>query len=239
MNTDTMTEPTALILAGEGYQLAIAPEAEKRKAELLEIAAAVRHVRDNDESADAQYHIRSLAAMRIEVEKSRKAIKEPVIRIGKLIESTAANFLAELVDEEKRIAKLVGDHSEDVARLKREKEDAERKAFDKARAAREALAEVDTIANVIAANKARAERMAASAEVAATNVAQGVRFAWDFDVDEIAEVFRAAPEFVELSIKRSAVLSWLKSLEDSDDNVTGKAALLGISAFKKPIVSTK
>ena len=66
MNT---TEPTTLILAGEGYNLAIAPEAEARKAELLGIARAVQHVRDNDESAEAQYHSRSLAAMRIEVEK--------------------------------------------------------------------------------------------------------------------------------------------------------------------------
>jgi len=253
MKTDTMTEPATLILAGSGYELAIAPEAEKRKAELLKIATAVRHVRDNQESSEAQYHLRNLAAMRIEVEKSRKIIKEPVIRIGKLIEAAAANFIADLVNEEKRIAKLVGDHAEEVVRIKREKEAAERKAFDVARAAREAAEaaaaaaeNTGTIADVIAAKKAAAEReetlaarLSASTEVAETRIADGVRFAWDFEVDNIANVYRAAPEMVTMEIKRAAVLSWLKVLEESDADPVAAASLIGIRAFKKNVVSTR
>lgn len=237
MNTDT--DNTALILAGDGYQLTIAPEAEARKAELLRHAFTVLDVSSNDDSAAAQRVSRSLAAMRIEVEKCRKAVKEPVNRIGKLIDATATNFIESLTEEEKRINKLVGAHAENVARLQREKEAAERKAFDEALAAREALADADTIANVIAATKARAARMAASDDLAATKIADGVRFAWDFEVICIESVFRAEPDFVTLEIKRAAVLSWLKSLEDADDDATGKAANIGIRAFKKPVVSSR
>jgi len=248
MNTDN-----TLILAGNGFELTIAPEAEKAKAALLEVAAAVRCVRDNDESADAQYHLRSLAAMRIAVEKSRKLVKEPVNRIGKLIDSTAANFVAELESEEKRINRLIGDHAQELARLKRIKEDEERRAFEEARAAREAAEAAATeaedtgrMADIIAAKKAEKERqdalaarLAASEEVAATNVANGVRFAWDFETDSIANVYRLAPELVTLEIRRAAVISWLKALEETSADPVAAAQTIGIRAFKKPVVSTR
>ena len=138
MITTQDTDTTALILAGEGYQLTIAPEAEARKRELLTQATGVTIVRDNDESADAQVVSLRLAQMRIAVEKSRKLVKEPVNRIGKLIDSTAANFIGSLEAEEKRITRLVGEHAAEVARLKRIKEEEERRASEEARAAREA-----------------------------------------------------------------------------------------------------
>ena len=53
--TDTMIEKAPLILAGKGYELLIAPDAEVRKQQLIEAAARVTMVTDNDESADAQF----------------------------------------------------------------------------------------------------------------------------------------------------------------------------------------
>ena len=237
MNTE-ITEITPLILAGDGYQLTISAEAEQRKTELLTKAEAITIVTDNDQSAKAQFQSRSLAAMRIEVEKSRKLVKEPVNRIGKMIDNAAADFLAEIVAEENRIKKLVGDHANEVMRIKAEKEAAEREAFEAARAAREA-AEDGGIAAVIAAKKAAAEKLQASNEVAATKVSSGVRFAWDFEVDDINIVAKAEPLFVSMEIKRSAVLAWIRELEAADEDVAARLALLGISAFKKPIVSTR
>ena len=227
-----------LILAGDGYQLTIADEAIIRKAELLKHSAEITAVNDNDDSARAQFHTRQLAAMRIEVEKSRKLVKEPVNRIGKMIDQAAADFLVEITAEEGRIKQLVGKHAEEVLRIKAEKEAAERAAFDAARAAREA-AEEGGIAAVLAAKRATAEKMDASAEVAATKVAEGVRFAWDFEVTDIEAVYRAVPELVSLEIKRSAVLAWFKSLEDDGAHVAEVAELTGIIAFKKPIVSSR
>jgi hypothetical protein len=201
----------------------------------------------------AQRVSRSLAAMRIEVEKCRKEVKEPVNRIGKLIDQTAKDFVAEIIEEEKRITRLVGAHAEEVARLKREKEEAERRAFEEARAAREAAeaaaaaaANTNKISDVIAARKAEEERkamfdarMEASAEVAATNVASGVRFAWDFEVIHIESVFRADPDLVTMEIKRAAVLAWFKEMESADVDVAAAASLVGIRAFKKPVVSSR
>jgi len=234
MNTELMP----LILAGDGYQLTIADEAIQRKAEILSASSTIQVVGDNDESAVAQRHTRQLAAMRIEVEKSRKLVKEPVNRIGKMIDQAAAEFLIEITAEEGRIKRLIGNHAEEVLRIKAEKEAAERAAFDAARAAREA-AEEGGIAAVLAAKKAAAEKMEASAEVATTKVADGVRFAWDFEIDDIEAVYRAVPQLVSLEVKRSAVLAWLRSLEDDGRDVADAANLAHIRAFKKPIVSSR
>jgi hypothetical protein len=233
-----ITELMPLILAGDGYQLTISPEAEKRKAELLTKSGSITIVTDNDESGRAQFQTRSLAAMRIEVEKSRKLVKEPVNRIGKLIDQAAADFLIEITAEEGRIKQLIGNHAEEVMRIKAEKERIERAAFDAARAAREA-AEEGGIAAVLASKKATAEKLQSSADVASTRLSDGIRFAWDFEIDDINVVAKAEPMFVSMEIKRSTVLAWFRELEAADEDVAARASLLGISAFKKPIVSSR
>jgi len=234
MNTELMP----LILAGDGYQLTIADEAIQRKSNILSASSTIQIVGDNHESAVAQFHTRQLAAMRIEVEKSRKLVKEPVNRIGKMIDQAAAEFLIEINAEEGRIKRLIGNHAEEVLRIKAEKEAAERAAFEVARAAREA-AEEGGIAAVLAAKKAAAEKLDASAEVATTKVADGVRFAWDFEIEDITAVYRAAPEFITLEIKRSAVLEWFREMERADVDVAAAASLVNIRAFKKPVVSSR
>lgn len=230
------TELMPLILAGDGYRLTIADEAIIRKAELLKHSAEIAAVNDNDDSARAQYHTRHLAAMRIEVEKSRKLVKEPVNRIGKLIDPAAGEFVIEIIAEENRIKKLVGDHAEEVLRIKAEKEAAERAAFDAARAAREA-AEEGGIAAVLAAKRATAEKMEASNQVAATKIAEGVRFAWDFEVVDIDLLYRERPDLVELTFRRNLILAVLKDMEQQ--GVEHLAGEIGIRAFKKPIVSSR
>lgn len=237
--TTQLSEITPLILAGDGYQLTIAPEAEVRKLALLDLSRSVQHVRDNDESGDAQFHTRNLAQMRIEVEKSRKLVKEPVNRIGKMIDGAASDFLAEIIAEENRIKKLVGDHAEDMARIKAEKEAGERLAFEAARAAKEA-AEGGGIAAVLAAKKALADKFAASTEVAETRIADGVRFAWDFEVMDIQLLARTHPELVRIDVKRAELLSAIKQAAESGAPMTDAAwAELGVRAFKKPIVSSR
>jgi hypothetical protein len=232
------TELMPLILAGDGYQLTISDEAIQRKTEMLLSSLNILVITDNDESAVAQRHTRQLAAMRIEVEKSRKLVKEPVNRIGKMIDQAAADFLVEITAEEGRIKQLIGRHAEEVLRIKAEKEAAERAAFEAARAAREA-AEEGGIAAVLAAKKATAEKLEASNEVATTKVAEGIRFAWDFEIEDIAAVYRVAPEFVNLDVKRAAVLAWFREMERSDVDVAAAAVLANIHAFKIPVVSSR
>jgi hypothetical protein len=235
MNT---TDLMPLILAGDGYQLTISEEAQARKAELLARSSTVAIVTDNDESAVAQRESRALAAMRIEVEKSRKLVKEPVNRIGKMIDQAAAEFLIEINAEEGRIKQLVGAHAEEVLRIKAEKEAAERAAFEAARAAREA-AEEGGIAAVLAAKKAAAEKLEASAEVATTKVAEGVRFAWDFEVIDLDLLAAKEPMLVKIEPRRAEILAELKDMEEHGYTVEALAATFGIRAFKKPIVSSR
>jgi hypothetical protein len=238
MNTQ-LAEITPLILAGDGYQLTIAPDALARRAELMIAAGIVQQVTSNDESGDAAFHMRNLAQLRIEVEKSRKLVKEPVNRIGKMIDAAAKDFLADVESEENRIKRLIGDHATEVARLKAEKEEQERIAFDAARAAREA-AESGGIAAVLAAKKALAERMDASAEVAATNVANGVRFAWDFEVEDMKLLAAVKPDFVEMTERRAVILAWIKALDAGEvEDVDLHCFAAGIRAFKKPVVSSR
>jgi hypothetical protein len=47
------------------------------------------------------------------------------------------------------------------------------------------------------------------------------------------------PQLVSLEVKRSAVLAWLRSLEDDGRDVAFTANLAHIHAFKKPIVSSR
>jgi glycine cleavage system H lipoate-binding protein len=235
------TEIMPLILAGDGYQLTISEEAIQRKADMLLSSLNILIVTNNDESAVAQHHTRKLAAMRIEVEKSRKLVKEPINRIGKMIDQAAAEFLVEITAEEGRIKQLVGRHAEEVLRIKAEKEAAERAAFKAARAAREAATE-GGIAAVIAAKRATAEKLEASNEVAATKVAEGVRFAWDFEVVDINKLLRLQPQLVTVEPRRSAILDSLKRAEDNHYSVSDVHEIysdFGIRAFKKPVVSSR
>jgi len=248
MNNETM------ILTGEGYALTITTEAKIQKAKLLDVARAVCHVRSNDESADAAFHMRSLAQMRIAVDKSRKEIKEPVLRIGKLIDQTARNFLAEIEDEEERIRGLIGDHAEHVAELARQREIEERKAFEAARNARLALdaaqsasdasgsisAVIATMKAKEANNEALAAKLDASSELASTKIAQGVRFVWDFKVTSIKDLMEYAPDLVEITPRRREILAWLKGLEENEDrDAAAIASQFGILAFKIPSISTR
>jgi len=247
MNTDT------LILSGEGYTLTICQEAETSKRDLLVASSNVCKVTNNDESADAAYVMRSLAQMRIMVDKGRKDVKEPVLRIGKLIDASAKTFLLEIEEEEARLRKLIGNHANEVARIAAIKAEEERKAFELARAAREAAAAAQDaaeasgkISDVIAAKQAEqarqetlGARMDASSELAATKVADGVRFAWDFEVADMEAVLNGLRDYVEITVKRSLILAWFKEMEESGKSVEAIAECHGIRAFKKPVVSSR
>ena len=92
---------------------------------------------------------------------------------------------------------------------------------------------------MLAAKRATAEKLEASNQVAATKIAEGVRFAWDFEIDDIHAVYRTHPCFVNLDVRRSEVLRWLRELQEAGHDVAEFAAVANIRAFKKPIVSSR
>lgn len=162
-----------LILAGSGYELTVAPEAEQLKADLLTRAAAITRVSGPDENEAARAEIKALAAMRNQVEKSRKAVKEPVLQVGRDIDAKAKVFVAEIDAEEKRVSGLVGAYAAEVERERQKalrEMEAKRGEEEKARRAEAeaaAAAERARIAAEQAAWEATDEAQSAQAEEAA------------------------------------------------------------------------
>jgi hypothetical protein len=256
MNNNTIEETPvadALIISGSGYQIEVSQAAIEKRAEVLAASCCVLAVEDNDQSADAAWHVRQLASLRIETERCRKVIKEPVIAIGKRIDKAAKEFLGDIEAEEDRLKRLIGHHAAEVARQRADAEAAERKAADEARRAREvaeaaaqAAEESGRLADLVAAKQAEAERMATlaarseCAEVtSAAKVADGVRFVWDFEVLDEDKVLMNLRPACEIVVKRTPVLDWIRALEKQGEDPEALTKAYGIRAFKKPIVSTR
>ena len=228
-----------MTLTGTGYSLTITPEATEQKEKLIAASSEITSVTSNEESAGAGYEMRRLAQMRILIEKSRKEVKDPILKISKQIDQRAAEFLVEVEAEEARLRKLIGDHAIIMLKAKAEAEEAERLAFEAEKAAR-ALADFGGIAAVLDARQALQDKLQASELVTETNVAQKVKFVWDFEVVSIKDLVRMAPEMVDFIPRRRDILVWLKNLEEKEDrNPSDVAAEFGISAAKIPSISTR
>jgi hypothetical protein len=168
--SDTPTLPLAMLpnlgtvtpvlsLTGElaAVKLIIPPEAETRKATLMASAGKIVRVTSVTEQEAAQGELHGLMKLRTDVEKGRKAVKDPVWEMGKTIDATAAAFIADAKKEEERIEKLVADYGREVARQAAEEADRLRR-LEEQRAAEERAA-----AAAVAKEKAAAEAAAAAA----------------------------------------------------------------------------
>jgi len=105
-----MNETVALILRDDHNRaVAFTPQAFTLKREALEGGALVGRVSNADEQAAAVAAQTALDFLIKQVEKARKAAKEPVIEFGRKIDDHAKQFTAEISAECFRIARLVGD----------------------------------------------------------------------------------------------------------------------------------
>jgi hypothetical protein len=158
---------TALSIIGDGYQIEITPEAEKQKATIINAARAIVAVTDPDSCDIAQSRLRSLASVRTAVESSRKQVKAPVIDLGKRIDGIAADFVAEVIEEEARLSGLVTEYAREQQRIKREAELAaehERQRVERERHEAKMVAQRE--AARIERERQAAERAAHEAEIA-------------------------------------------------------------------------
>ncbi len=184
MSSETQT----LILAGNGYELSIAPEAEAQKAELLKRSALIVEIKDPTAFEAARNELKKLAAMRNLVEKSRKTVKEPVLQVGKEIDAKAADFTANLNTEEKRVTKLMADYSAEVEEQRqRALREIEAKRAAEAKAAAEAEA-----ARIKAEQEAEKARQEAEEKRKAAEAAM-----WEEDGAEAAKAKEEADKAAE------------------------------------------
>jgi len=110
----------AIAILGDGYQIAVTPEAEAQKKVILDAARKVVAVTDSDTCDIAQSRLRSLGSVRTAVESSRKQVKAPVLELGKRIDGIAAEFIADVVAEETRLSGLVAEFAREQQRKQRE-----------------------------------------------------------------------------------------------------------------------
>ena len=147
---------SALIIRNDSTRtIAWTDEAEQLRQEALDAGAMIGDVSNEAQQAnavEAQQKIKSLVG---DVEKARKACKEPVLEFGRLIDGQAAAYRAPLDAELMRLGKIVGD----FAAL----QEAKRKAAEAARfleqqnIERERLAELARIAQEEADKRAKLE----------------------------------------------------------------------------------
>lgn len=153
-----------LTITEQAFTLAITPEAESFKAELIAQAQEIQIVESESDVARARNVCKSLANFRTTLEKSRKATKEPVLDAGRKIDEAAASFGESVANEEKRLSSAVTAFAAEQERKKRQAaEEARRIAEEAARKAREEVAAIEREKKRIADEAANAERLAKAA----------------------------------------------------------------------------
>jgi dTMP kinase len=158
---------TAIAILGDGYQIAVTPEAEAQKKVILDAARKVVAVTDSDTCDIAQSRLRSLGSVRTAVESSRKQVKAPVLELGNRIDGIAADFIADVVTEEARLSGLVAEFAREQQRIRREAElaaEQERQRIERERHETEMAAQRE--AARIERERQAAERAAHDAEIA-------------------------------------------------------------------------
>lgn len=109
-----------LSIVGAGYTITVTPEAEQIKNTVLEAARRIVAVTDQDSCDLAQARIKALATVRIAVDKSREAVKRPVLEKGREIDGIARDFAADVVAEEARLTGMVNEYAREQQRIARE-----------------------------------------------------------------------------------------------------------------------
>lgn len=117
MNTLTVTGFTAPTVH-------LAQSALDAKTAALADARAIVTVGNDMEAVYAGDSLTTIKGLLKACETGRKAIKEPVLDLGRRIDATAAQYAAELTQESDRLSRLVSAH---VEKKRREAEEAERK----------------------------------------------------------------------------------------------------------------
>jgi len=161
---------TVLSLTGPGYGLSLKLEAIELKKSLLALSAPILSVTSTEDLDAARVVVKELAAFRVQLEKSRKAVKEPVIELGRKIDEAAEKFGEDCAREEKRITVLGQAYAAEQERKRRDAAERERKAAEEA--ARAAAEEARRIEAIAAAERARIAAEAQQVETRQADLAR-------------------------------------------------------------------
>jgi hypothetical protein len=214
----------ALILRDDtARSIAFTSHADSAREDALSHAALIGTVSNPAQQAEAVAAQQKIKSLRNDVEKARKAAKDPVLQFGRLIDDSAAQFDQPLREEELRISKLIGDYVTHEEQKARAAEAAQRKELDELeRKKQAALAEA---VNHDEADKIQAQYNAEAAAVApppAPPRAKGqvVRQDYDVEVFDIHALYRSHPNLVTLTPR----LEDIKALAKLGQKIAGVRA---------------
>lgn len=228
-----------LTLTGiESAEIVVSEDYQQVKATALAAAAEVTSVSDAFTADIATDALKQLKAISREVEKTRKAVKEPVLALSRQIDGTAKDFISDLENEASRISRILGawqaaererqekarreaERKEREARWKAEQEirEAQRIASEKAAAAKTEQ-ERDAVEQEIAAKEqAIIEQTAADVQAAReakiatrSNEPKGtqLRKTLCFEVTDIQALYKSRPECVRLEPQNDMIRALIK-----------------------------
>lgn len=142
------------------FRVTIILAAQQSRADAIALAKTITTVTTSAQQQDAVSAASLMKGLLRDVEKARKAVKEPVLAAGNAIDSAAKKFAAELETETKRVEGLAAKYQQDVDRALAEEKAAQERQF-------KALREKEEAALREIAAKAEQERRANLATIAA------------------------------------------------------------------------
>lgn len=114
-----------------GMRVTLSGDAQGRKEAALEVASLIVAIASPDDQAQAVATVAQLKAYTNAVEQSRKEVKQPFWDAGKAIDDVARKEAAPVLEEIRRVERLLGDYQrridEAAAAARRAQEEAERK----------------------------------------------------------------------------------------------------------------
>ena len=194
-------------------QIAIEPEVREKSHALLAEAGEILAVANNFDQEAATEVLARLQEMARGVERARKAVKDPVLEVGRRIDAIAGEFSGPLEAEADRIGRLIGAYrtslQAEIAR--REREERERRGQIIEEANREKARLDEEAANAATDEERLAAEERANDLVRQTNAAlveskqaevnarmrpAGIvdRGSWKFEVEDVGKLFESRPD---------------------------------------------
>lgn len=206
---------TVLTISGwQHTQIEIAPDSFERRDDILATTGSVTTIEDALDADIAANALKLVSGICKEVESARTHIKAPILEIGKKIDATAKDFVADLAAEEARLGRLLGDYqAAERAKAHRLRVEAEQEAQRLARAAEQAQLTANRAQNQpeIQQQADKAEAKAVEARVAVAIIAPvkpagvSVRETWKYEVTDIAALFKARPDLCIIEPNTAAI----------------------------------
>lgn len=197
-------------------QLAIMPALEAARKAALAEAATITTVTNPFDAECATEAARGCKTLAKDVEAARKAVKQPILDLGRKIDDTAKEFVGPLTQEVNRIERAVGAYQaaerEKAEKAKRAAQEEERRIREEA-ARKAAFAESDEEAeqalNAAADQVSTLRQETAKIERKPAGTALLMQRKWE--VEDIEALFEARPELVRLEPNGDAIRALLKS----------------------------